>query len=377
MSEEITSAVIIDTGSGYIKTGFAHSDFPNIYSRNVLAKLKNPQNDLEKNQRLFCEDAIKAMEGESKSSYTLVEPVKRGFMEDWDEMEHLWQHVYLDKLKTDSAKHPILVSVYADEQKFYKEKIAQLFFENFNVPGFYSSNHSLFSLYATGKTTGLVLDSGYGVTTVVPIIDGFNRGYAHLMAEIGGHDVNLHLENMIKKKSGGIELSASELETIKKTRLFLSKNFEEEVEKYKSGAKDAVVYDLPDGEKIELKEEIVQSAELLFNPKIGGYNQAGVTDMIMSCLEKIEIEKRNDLLSNVILSGGNTKIDGFGGRLNQELIFRVPTSSKVKIHSSNERQFLTWSGAAIVSGLSTFQTMWITQADYDENGPTIVHRKCL
>lgn len=375
MSEEITSAVIVDTGSGYIKAGFAHSDFPSIYSRSVLAKMKFPSDDLEKNKRLFGEEALKAYE-KDPANVELVTPVKRGMVQDWDEMEHLWQNIYLSKLNTNSAKHPILVSVYADEQKLYKEKLAQMFFENFNVPGFYSSIHSLFSIYATGKTGGLVVDSGYGLTTVVPIIDGYNRGYAHIMSELAGSDIDGYLKKLISAKNS-FEVAGSELEKIKKTRLYISDGYEEEVGKFSSGAKDGITYDLPDGNKLELKEEMIQAPEILFNPRVAGLRKPGLTDLVMGCLEKIEGEKRPDLVGNVVLSGGNTKMDNFVNRLSREMTFRLPNSNKVKVYSSNERQFLTWSGAAVVSGLSTFQTMWITQTEYDENGPSIVHRKCL
>lgn len=378
MTEEITSAVIMDTGSGITKAGFAQYDFPSIYSKTVLARPKNPSDEVEKGKRVFGNEALKEFENGKGETYDLITPIKRGVIQDWDEIEHFWQNLYLSELKTTSTNHPIIVSLYSDEHKYNKERIVQMFFENFNVPGFYSSIHSLFSIYASGKTTGMVVDSGYGLTTVVPIIDGYNRGYAHIMEEIGGYDVDEYLRKRIRQKIGDeVELDSSEIENIKKTRLYLSQNLEKEVEDYTKGARDPVVYDLPDGNKIDLKDEIVNTPEILFNPKIAGINKIGIQEMVMSCLEKIELEKRSELINSIILSGGSTKIDGFVSKINKELSFRLPSYNKVKIFSSNERQYLPWTGAAVVSGLSTFQTMWITQADYDENGPTVIHRKCL
>jgi actin-related protein len=371
MSDEITSAVILDTGSGFIKAGLAQIDFPSVNSPSAVA---TPLigTELEKKKLKFGHSAIAL--AEDPTAYQLTRPISRGIVQDWDALENLWHNLYLNELKVDPSNHPVVTSVYPDEQKHLKERMSQIFFETFNIPGLYTSNHSLLALYGSGKTSGLVVDSGFHLTTVTPIIDGYCRSYAHTQSPNAGDDVNSRLINLL-----GIEgkLNYSSLEEIKKTSVYVADDYETELEALQSEEEGGTTFQLPDGQEIVLEEEVFKAAEGVFNPMIVESREPGLVGMITECVSKVEIRRRAELLGNVILCGGNTKLQNFVNRLEKDLRCCFPASLKVKIHAGNDRQFLTWSGGAVVSALSTFQTMWITQADYDENGPSVVHRKCL
>lgn len=120
--------------------------------------------------------------------------------------------------------------------------------------------------------------------------------------------------------------------------------------------------------------ELIEAGELIFNPKGA---RLGVNDQIFEVLNKVEVANKRELLSNVILSGGNTKVRNYVDRLVNEITFRSPSTMKTKVIGSADRQYLPWVGGSVVSALNIFQSMWITLADYDESGPSIVHRKCL
>ena len=92
---------------------------------------------------------------------------------------------------------------------------------------------------------------------------------------------------------------------------------------------------------------------------------------------KCDNDIRREMFVNLILSGGSTLFEGIGERLWHNVFPLAPTGSKVKIFAPNERKYSSWLGASILSSLSTFQTMWITKAEYDESGPNIIHRKCF
>ncbi len=92
---------------------------------------------------------------------------------------------------------------------------------------------------------------------------------------------------------------------------------------------------------------------------------------------RCEVEARRELLLNVVLAGGSTLFEGIGERLWSEMFVLVPSSHKVKIFAPPERAHSPWLGTSILASLSTFQTMWITKAEYDESGPNIIHRKCF
>ena len=89
---------------------------------------------------------------------------------------------------------------------------------------------------------------------------------------------------------------------------------------------------------------------------------------------KCEVVIRKNLYSNVVLSGGTTMFAGIGERMTKELTALAPSTMKIKVV---ERKYSVWIGGSILSSLSTFQQMWISKGEYDESGPTIVHRKCF
>lgn len=92
---------------------------------------------------------------------------------------------------------------------------------------------------------------------------------------------------------------------------------------------------------------------------------------------KCDVDVRKDLYNNIVLSGGTTMFDGIAERLSKEVSALAPSSMKIKVVAPPERRYSVWIGGSILSSLSTFQTMWITKAEYDESGPSIVHRKCF
>merc|ERR1712048_467318 len=99
----------------------------------------------------------------------------------------------------------------------------------------------------------------------------------------------------------------------------------------------------------------------------------GTYNSIMKC----DVDIRKDLYANIVLSGGTTMYAGIADRMSKEITALAPASMKVKIIAPPERKYSVWIGGSIFSSLSTFQQMWISKGEYDESGPTIVHRKCF
>ena len=89
------------------------------------------------------------------------------------------------------------------------------------------------------------------------------------------------------------------------------------------------------------------------------------------------IDVGKDFYDNIVLSGGTTMLPGLKERLTKELNNLVPQSIKTKIVSPPERKYSVWIGGSILTGLNTFEDMWITKDEYDECGSKIVHRKCF
>jgi len=116
---------------------------------------------------------------------------------------------------------------------------------------------------------------------------------------------------------------------------------------------------------------------VLFQPNLIGLEMDGIADSTFQTIMKCDVDIRKDLYANIVLSGGTTMFAGISERMSKEITALAPASIKVKIVAPPERKYSVWIGGSILASLSTFQSMWISKEEYDESGPSIVHRKCF
>ena len=137
-------------------------------------------------------------------------------------------------------------------------------------------------------------------------------------------------------------------------------------------------YELPDGNIITVGNERLRCPEVLFQPDLCGKEAAGIHDTLFQTVMKCDVDIRRDMYSNIVLSGGTTMFPGIAERLAMELTSLVPPGmkNKIKVVAPPERKYSVWIGGSIMACMSTFQSMWISKAEYDESGASIVHRKC-
>lgn len=188
MAEDIQCAVVIDTGAGYCKADLSFEDNPKCIFPTVIGKPKmNGSNidsesnaDFDAGQKGFGKkDYYVGYDALSKQGLLdISRPIQRGHVKDWDDLEKIYHHCFINELKIDSTERPVLTTIYPHEQKPMKEKSTQVFFETFSVPGYYCYSSSLLALYGSGKTTGVVIDSGEDITSVLPINEGSPITYA-------------------------------------------------------------------------------------------------------------------------------------------------------------------------------------------------------
>ncbi|CAK71567.1 unnamed protein product (macronuclear) [Paramecium tetraurelia] len=257
--------------------------------------------------------------------------------------------------------------------------MTQILFETFNVPSFYVAIQAVLSLYASGRTTGIVVDSGDGVSHTVPIYEGYALPHAVLRIDLAGRACTQYLVNILNEL-GVSFTSSAEMEIVrdmKEKLCYVALDYEEEMKKYKESAANNRPYELPDGNVVVIQNQRFRCPELLFKPNFIGLEVAGIHELTFKSIMKCDIDVRKDLYGNVVMSGGTTMFPGIPERLSKELTSLAPSSMKIKVVAPPERKFSVWIGGSILSSLSTFQAMWITRSEYDESGPTIVHRKCF
>ncbi|KAF3932101.1 Actin-2 [Dactylellina cionopaga] len=370
----LNQPVVIDNGSGTIKAGFAGEDTPKCYFNSFVGRPKHPRvlaGALEGD--VFIGSRAQDLRGLLKIKY----PLEHGIVTDWDDMERIWQYVYSDELKTLSEEHPVLLTEAPLNPRANRDMAAQIFFETFNVPALFTSVQAVLSLYASGRTTGIVLDSGDGVSHAVPVYEGFAIPSAVRRIDVAGRDVTEHLQTLLRK-SGAVFHTSAEKEVV---RLIKEKNSyialdpkKEEKEWAGGGVGKIEEYKLPDGNILKLGAERFRAPEILFDPEIIGLEYQGIHQILVDAISRTDMDLRKSLYGNIILSGGSTLTKGFGERLLAEIRRLAVKDMKIRITAPPERKYSTWIGGSILAGLSTFRKMWVSIDDWHEN-PEIIHTK--
>ena len=192
---EDVPAVVIDNGTGMIKAGMAGDEAPKAYFPTVVGYVKfNKIIGTDRKDCAIGDDAI-----QKKGLLTLKYPLENGIVQNWSDMEKIWRYCYFDQLKTDPEIHPVLLTEAALNPKKNREKMMEIFFDEFKVPGFYVFTQAVLALYASGRTTGLVCDSGDGVSHIVVVYDGYSIKHAISRMDLAGRDMTEYLQKYLSE----------------------------------------------------------------------------------------------------------------------------------------------------------------------------------
>lgn len=375
---ENSSHIVIDNGSGLIKAGFSGEEAPKAVFPTICGRPKVPGILVggEKREIFVGQEAY-----EKRGILNIKNPIEEGQITNWDDMEKIWHHVFYNELKRQPEESSVILTEPPLNNKAARERTTQIMFEIFSVPGMYLSVQANLSLYSTGKTTGIIVDSGHGITHHVPIFEGYALPHAILKTPLGGKDLTDYLMKLLNEK--GISMySSTEKEIVRamKERIsYVSMDYDKDIKECsKTGSAD-MKYDLPDNQEIIVGSERFRCPEIMFKPNLIGSEIVGIHEQCYQSIMKSDLDIRKDLYSNIILAGGNTMFDMFPERMCKEIQKLAPstTSSSVKVIALPERNYSAWIGASILSSLNNFQIMWITKSEYDDAGPQIVHRKCF
>lgn len=376
----VNQPVVIDNGSGVIKAGFAGDTIPKCIFLNLVGR---PKHVRVMAGGLEGDNFIGRRAEEHRGLLSIKYPMEHGIVTDWNEMEKIWHYIYSkEQLQTFSEEHPVLLTEAPINPRQNRERTVEIFFETFNVPALFISIQAVLSLYATGRTTGIVLDSGDGVTQAVPIYEGFALPLAITRSDVAGRDVTRYLKLLLRKE-GLIFNTTAEFEvvkTIKEKICFLTSNpqrsYDDRTVAGSAGELENTSYILPDGRQVQIGvNPRLRAPEILFRPDIIGHEFEGVHGILVSSIEKADMDLRKIFYQNIVLSGGSTLFKGFGDRLLNEVKKIASKDLKIRISAPQERLYSTWIGGSILASLESFKRMWISRKEYDEEGPRIIHKK--
>ncbi len=312
------TSIILDNGSGFIKAGFEGEDHPRTTFPSAIGtrriSITNPLRCEEWNRTddhmkiSYVGDEAQSMRGVLSLKY----PIQHGVVTNWNDMETIWRHTFSRALRVDTAEYPVLMTEKPSNSTLNKEKMIQVMFESFRVPSMSIVIESVLSLFASGRTTGIVLDWGHGVCTSVPILEGSIQRHAVLESNLCGDTMTEYMIQMLVNKEYFFS-SSSEREIareLKEDVCYVALEFEEEMKKaHEDEACVQRPYQLPDGNVINIGCERFQCPEILFQPHLIGMDRLGVHEMIAHSIDSTGIEFKRLLYDNIVLSGGATMVE--------------------------------------------------------------------
>jgi actin len=386
------NTVMLDLGSYSFKLGHAGEVRPAVQFPSVIARAK---------QRSIisgggaagghgCEDFfIGNQTNKLRGGDNNVQRVIRnGAVSDWELAEKLFYYGLNAELHVSASDQPVILAEPTFLSAEQRERLCMLFFETFHVPALYLANHAVLSLFSTGKTSGLVIDSGYEATRILPIYEGYSLNNNAVELVLAGKQIDEYLVKLLLEKPGQGEMSLQFITNaeqqlaiqMKERHAYVSADYRGEL--YRKGDKEPEKFDLPDGNQLTLDQERFQCSELLFQPHLNGLLTSSGKPLdslplaVAKCIKGAPPELQEQLYGNIFLSGGTSGLNGLPNRLKKELreLCGVKGLSISKGDSPGES---AWIGGSMLASLSTFKEFCITAADYDEFGPSIVHRKCF
>ncbi|XP_038664821.1 actin-3-like isoform X1 [Scyliorhinus canicula] len=369
-------ALVVDNGTGIIKAGFAGDDTPKVAFPSVVGMLQHQDAMVRTGLNGHCV----GYEARDRPDIWISKcPIKHGIVTNWDDMEKIWGHIFNTELRVDPAEYSVLLTEAPLNPKTNREKMVQVMFERFAPLGFYIAVPGVLSIYAAGRIGGLVLDSGDGVTYALPVNDGHMVPGSIRRLNFGGRELTDYLLESLIHRGCHFSMPAERLiaENIKEKLCYVALDYDQETVMAAATSSRDKSYELPDGQILMIKNECFQCPEALFQPSFLGMPSAGVHETAHESIEACESCLRSDLYANIVLAGGSTMFSGIADRMQKEIMALAPNTMKIKILSPGERKYSVWIGGSILASLSTFQQMWITKKEYEESGPSIVHRKCF
>uniref|UniRef100_A0A8C8Z356 Actin like 6B n=1 Tax=Prolemur simus TaxID=1328070 RepID=A0A8C8Z356_PROSS len=379
-------ALVFDIGSFSVRAGYAGEDCPK-----VSLPAHSPQ-------ILGAPDSLPGF------------PVTQ--VEDWECFRAILDHTYSKHVKSEPNLHPVLMSEAPWNTRAKREKLTELMFEQYNIPAFFLCKTAVLTAFANGRSTGLVLDSGATHTTAIPVHDGYVLQQGIVKSPLAGDFISMQCRELFQEMAIDIippyMIAAKEPvregappNWKKKEKLpQVSKswhNYMCNVRRWQGSPKakscslagrvaaqmPTVHYEMPNGYNTDYGAERLRIPEGLFDPSnvkgLSGNTMLGVGHVVTTSIGMCDIDIRPGLYGSVIVTGGNTLLQGFTDRLNRELSQKTPPSMRLKLIASNstmERKFSPWIGGSILASLGTFQQMWISKQEYEEGGKQCVERKC-
>ncbi|XP_016074893.1 PREDICTED: actin-like protein 8 [Miniopterus natalensis] len=357
--------IIIDHGSGFLKSGFSGWNEPQLIVPNIVNYRPCRENPGPSSARRRLGLGIDIFHPD-----TFSYPIQRGRVLNWEGVEHIWSFV-LQKHRQDHEDFPVLVTETPLREPADRKKTLEIMFEALDVPSLLLADQLEMSLYASGLLTGVVVDSGYGLTRVQPFHLGRRLWPSGKTLEFAGQDLYAYIFKSLFKEGGGPHklFQLDTVDAIQMRKCYVPQNLAEALDflqSLPSGSDENNTYQLPDGTSVELTPMQRLAPEMFFSPQVFDQPGPSISQAVLDSINACEASLQPQLIPYVIACGGNTLYPGFIKRLHRELVTDDSSFPKASVWSGGRRNVSVWLGASIVAHLSTYKSEWMTKEEYDE-----------
>eukprot|EP00283_Hemiselmis_rufescens_P021002 CAMPEP_0173439056 /NCGR_PEP_ID=MMETSP1357-20121228/20744_1 /TAXON_ID=77926 /ORGANISM="Hemiselmis rufescens, Strain PCC563" /LENGTH=378 /DNA_ID=CAMNT_0014404391 /DNA_START=239 /DNA_END=1372 /DNA_ORIENTATION=- len=373
--------LVVDNGTGFVKCGFAADNFPaaifpSMVGRPVL-RYEEKGKDSQLKDIMIGDEA-----SENRTMLQITYPVDRGIVNNWDDMVLLWDYTF-DRMKvSDFSNRRILLTEPPMNPKRNREKLLEVMFEHYGFEGVNISVQAMLTLYAQGLLTGVVVDSGDGVTHIIPVWEGFSIPHLTRRINIAGRNITDYLIKLLQQRGYSFNRTA-DFETVRQIKEQLAYVAFDAKEEQKLAEETTVVvkpYILPDGRVIKVGQERFQCAEVLFQPRLVDIDGRGVVQELFDCINSADMDLRSDFYKHIVLSGGTTMFPGLPSRIEKEMrqlyLDKVLQGNqeglknwKLRIEDPPRRKHMVFLGGAVLADVARDRaSFWAMRSDYQAAG---------
>lgn len=308
-------------------------------------------------------------------------PMENGIVRNWDDMLHLWNYTFSKLNVKDPSEHKILLTEPVMNPKKNREKMCEVMFETYGFEAVFVAIQAVLALYAQGLRTGVVVDSGDGVTHVIPVYDGYALPH-HRRLDVAGRDITRYLIKLLLLRGYAFNRTA-DFETVRQLKEKLCYvGYDLDLEKKLANETTVLVesYTLPDGRVIKVGSERFEAPEALFQPRLVDVESPGMAELLFNAIQACDIDVRSELFSHIVLSGGSSMYPGLPTRLEKELkslylerVLRGDSSRlkdfKLRVEDPPRRKHMVFLGGAVLAEImKDDRQFWVTKQDWKEQG---------
>jgi actin-related protein 2 len=380
--------VVCDNGTGFVKCGFAGANFPtsifpSMVGRPILRSEEKVEN-MEIKDIMVGDEAAKL-----RSMLQITYPLDNGIIRNWEDILYVWDYAFREKLKINPRECKILLTEAPMNPQQNRQKMVETMFEKYQFEGVYVAIQAVLTLYAQGLLTGVVVDSGDGVTHIIPVYEGFSLPHLTRRLDVAGRDVTRYLIKLLLLRGYAFNRTA-DFETV---RLIKEKlcyvAYDSKAEERLSNETTVLVeqYTLPDGRVIKVGRERFMAAEALFNPSLVDVDSLGMAHMLFDCIQKADIDTRAQFYQHIVLSGGSSMYPGLPSRLEKDIkqlyLEKVLKGDKTKlakfkcrIEDPPRRKHMVFLGGAVLAEIMKDRAeFWMSRKEYEEKGINILAKE--